>query len=117
MGIDAIFAASEFERVRLLDDAVDAIVVNEESKNHFRSLVSAVDRAYRAVMPDPVTAEFRPLATLLNVLSWKLHNLTPDVEIGGVLEEVEQLLDESLTTEGYAIAEGITESSVRLTIT
>jgi len=104
--VEAIVAAEGFGRVRLLDDAVDATVCNEESKNHFRSLANAVDRAYRAVMPDPVTGEFRPFALLLNVLASKLHNLTPEAEIGGILEEVEQLLDESLSTEGYAIAEG-----------
>jgi len=115
VNIDAILAAGEFEKVRLLDDAVDAIVSGEESKSHFRSLANAVDRAYRAVMPVPATGEFRPLVMLLNVLSWKLHNLTPEVDLGGVLEEVEQLLNESLSAEGYAIAEGKTSKVVDLT--
>jgi len=104
--IDAILVADEFSKIRLLDDAVDAIVCNEESRNHFRSLANAVDRAYRAVMPDPVTSEFRPAVTLLNVLASKVQNLTPEVDIGGVLEEVEQLLGESVSAEGYVIAEG-----------
>jgi len=51
-------AASGFQRVRLLDDAVEAILVNDESKRRYLSLAEKVDRAYRAILPDRAANEF-----------------------------------------------------------
>jgi type I restriction enzyme R subunit len=113
--VDTIIAADGFEKVRLMDDAVDAILVNEESKTHFSSLASAADRAFRAVMPDPATNEFRVTVILLNVLKSKMEALSPQVDISEVMEEVEELLEESAAAEPYKISEGKQPGPIDLT--
>jgi len=42
------------------DDAVEQILVNDECKLHFLNRVTAVDRLYRAVLPDPRGGILRP---------------------------------------------------------
>jgi len=53
-GIDlqAIRAAAEFNLVRLLDDAVDALLVNDETKRQYFLLAASVDRLFSAILPD-----------------------------------------------------------------
>jgi hypothetical protein len=45
-----------FERIRLIDEAVDAILVNDESKRKFMSLAGSIVRIYRSILPDPAAA-------------------------------------------------------------
>lgn len=101
--VSAIMAAQGFERVKLLDDAVDAIVATDESKNRYHSLVVWTDRLYRAVQPDPSTIQHRPVYTLLKVIAAKIRSLLPPTDIEPVMQAVEELLDESIAAEGYVI--------------
>jgi type I restriction enzyme R subunit len=72
-----IVAAEGFERKRLLDDAVDAVLVNDESKNAYLALATLVDRLFRAVQPDPAINAFRPMRTVFWVIAAQIRSLTP----------------------------------------
>jgi type I restriction enzyme R subunit len=104
-GVDAtaVMAAQGFDRVKLLDDAVDAIVATEEYKNRYHSLATWVDRLYRAVQPDPATSKHRAIHTLLNFIAAKIRSLLPTPDIEPVMQAVEELLDDSIAAEGYVI--------------
>ncbi len=114
-----IHMAVGFEKVKLLDDAVEAIMVNDESKRKFLLLVGNVVRLYKAILPDPHAGEFAANCILLSVLTEKIKSLMPDTDISEVMGKVEQLLDASIATEGYVISaaampEGSTEHLVDL---
>ena len=104
-GIDLlrIQAAPGFERVSLLDDAVDAILVNDDSKRKYLSLASRVGKVYKAILPDPAATEFAPICKLFSVLAEKILSLTQEADITAVMGAVEELLDRSIATEGYVI--------------
>ncbi|MFI5093733.1 MAG: type I restriction endonuclease subunit R [Candidatus Acidiferrales bacterium] len=105
LGIDTskIQAAAGFERVRLIDDAVDAILVNDETRRRYLSLADTVDRLFRAILPDVAANEFGPARKLFAVLAHKIRSLAPEVDIDEVVEQMEELLDESIAAEGYVI--------------
>jgi type I restriction enzyme R subunit len=105
LGIDLarIQAAPGFERVSLLDDAVDAILVNDESKRKYLSLASRVVKVYKAILPDPAATEFASSCKLFSVLAEKILSLTREADITAVMGAVEELLDRSIATEGYVI--------------
>jgi type I restriction enzyme R subunit len=100
---EAILKVDGFERVRLLDDAVEAIIVNDESKRRFLLLVSNVVRLYKAILPDPAATEFAPTCTLLAVLAEKIRALMPAADITEVMQQVETVLDRSVAAESYVI--------------
>ena len=106
-GIDpeAIVAAEGFDRIKLLDDAVEAIIVSDAEKRRFLTLASNTTRLYKAILPDPSAGEYAPICVLLSVLTKKITALTRPADISGVMGEVEQLLDASIATEGYVIPE------------
>ena len=108
----AIIAAGGFDRVRLVDDAVEAVLVNDEAKAHYLALAAQVDRLYRAVQPDVAINEHRPLRTVIWIIADKIRSLIPRADITEVMEEVAGLLDRSIDTRGYAIG-GTTELEVR----
>ncbi|MCD6344318.1 MAG: type I restriction endonuclease subunit R [Anaerolineae bacterium] len=88
------------------DDAVEALVVNDELLTRFLNLVAQVSRLYRAILPDSRAAEFTARQRLLGYLARKLHALLPDpADAPDVYAEVTQLLDDSIEARRYVIRE------------
>ena len=54
MRLEAIAAAQGFERIGLIDDAVEAFLATEDDKKHFLQLASRVARLFKAILPDPL---------------------------------------------------------------
>jgi type I restriction enzyme R subunit len=107
LGIDlnAILAAEAFVKVKLLDDATNAIVSTEEYKKQYLFMANSVSALLKAVMPDPVANDLKPMCTLLHVIAEKIRALTAPTDISGVMSQVEKLLDESVATQAYEIRE------------
>jgi type I restriction enzyme R subunit len=103
--LDKVQRAEGFQRVKLLNDAVEAIIINDESKRRYLLLAGDANKLYRAILPDRQANEFSPICRLLGVIGEKIRSLTPQADISEVMEEVELLLDESITAEGYAIGD------------
>ena len=95
--------ASGFRRVKLIDEAVDLIVRTDDSKDRFRLLERNVDRLYKAILPDKRANDFYPMRALLHVIADKIQALIEPPDISGVMSNVEALLDESISSEGYII--------------
>ncbi|SNC74480.1 type I restriction enzyme, R subunit [Marinobacter sp. es.048] len=100
---EAIKAAGGFDKVALLDDAVEKLLENEETKKGFLSLARATSRVYRAILPDPAANDLAPDAVLLSVLAQKIKALEPEVDISQVMRDVDDLLDGSVAPVPYVI--------------
>ncbi len=105
LNLASILAAQGFEKVRLLDDAVDALVANDEIKKKYLLLAGKVAKLYRAILPDRNATAYTATVTLLAVLAEKIRALAPEADISGVTRKVEQVLDASITTTGSVIRE------------
>jgi type I restriction enzyme R subunit len=101
--MDKIIKAEKFEKIKLLDNAVDTILSDDESKKKYLSLESKVRILYKAILPDPVAAQYKELYMAFYILAEKIKSLSPEVDISAVKREVEKLLDESIEAEGYII--------------
>lgn len=69
---------------KLLDDAIDAILVNEASKRKYLALATRVNKLYRAILPDPEATKFGELSALFKVIADKIRSLSPEVDISEV---------------------------------
>ena len=105
--MEPIIAARGFERVKLLDEAVDAVLVNDTTKKRFINLSNTVNRTFKAILPDPEANEFFPVCALFRAIQLKIEALQPEADVSGIMEKVEDLLDESITAKGYIIREPV----------
>lgn len=106
--------ASGFARLRLLDDAVDALVVNDTTKREYLSLAATVLRLHKAILPDALAKEFTPARAVVAVIAEKIRLLTPDPDISAVMEQVDEILDRSVAAEPYVIRASLEEEQRRL---
>jgi type I restriction enzyme R subunit len=100
---ERLLQSKGFTKVKLLDDAVEAILVNDETKGRYGALAERAARLVRAVKPDPAVNEFQPICALLAVIAEKIRSIAGSVDISDVMAEVEGLLDRSIDAKGYAI--------------
>ncbi len=98
--LDAIERKQGFRRLEALADAVDALVATAETKSRFLAMAGAVDRLFRAVLPDVRAQEFRPRVKLLSMLAGRIRSLDPPADISLTMKQVEALLDESIESGG-----------------
>ena len=100
----AIQAAEGFARIRLLDDAVEALVAPEAIKRQYLDLANNVQRLYKAVLPDPAVGELAAQVKPVQVIVDKMRALAPPADIAPVMQQVEDILDDSIVAAGYSIA-------------
>ncbi|MFC2019309.1 type I restriction endonuclease subunit R [Chloroflexota bacterium] len=100
---DVIIAAQGFNKAKLVDDATDAVLANDETKQHYLTMVVNVDRLYKAILPDPQAGEFSPYCVLFSVIASKIQSSITTADISGVLSKVDNLLNHSVTAQGYVI--------------
>lgn len=94
-----------FERVRFLDEAVEAILVNEATKTRYLSLAESVDKLFKAALPSRTVNEFYSTRTALVIIAEIIRSLMQEADISEVMARVELLLDSSIATEAYVIRE------------
>jgi len=115
-GVDTerIKAAQGFEKIALLDEAVEALIESDDTKKAYMGLARAISRVFRAILPDPSANEVTPDAVLFSVLAQKINALTPPADISHIMAQVEDLLDRSVAPLPYVLPTEPTESLVDL---
>ena len=93
--------ARGFERVKLVEDAVAAFVVNDDTRRSYLSRAGYVDNLFKSLLPDVAANEFGPICKVFRVIADKIRSEIPPVDIAEVMAEIEALLDQSIGAEGY----------------
>ncbi|MDE0483329.1 MAG: type I restriction endonuclease subunit R [Candidatus Poribacteria bacterium] len=108
LGIDfaEIEAADSLQRIQFIDDAVNNILVNDETKNDYLEQANNIYKLFKAILPDTAANEFIGICSLINIIARKIKNLREPVDISEVEDAVEELLDRSIAPEGYIISAG-----------
>jgi type I restriction enzyme R subunit len=101
--LEKLLGADPFDYIARRDAAVEAILVSDESKKQYLGLANWVARLYKAILPDPAANEFGPKRAAIVNIAEAIRSLDPEVDITGVMEQVEGLLDESVAAEAYII--------------
>lgn len=102
-----------FEKIALMDDAVDILVSSDDTKKKYMQYASLAWRIFKAILPDVKANQFEAVCQLLRSLSEKIRSLSVPPNIYHVMADIEQVLDLSIDAEGYIISEG-TDSVIDL---
>ncbi len=104
ISLTEIISKEGLECLRLIDDAVECIIENDERQAQFREKNAIIQKTYKAILPDTAASEFQPVIRLLQIIAEKLGSISPTVDISDVLKEVSELLDKSVKVEARHIA-------------
>jgi type I restriction enzyme R subunit len=93
-----------------VEDAVDELLVSDDVKQEFHAHARRVDRLYRAILPDPQAQEYGRTHYALTYVSEAIKALRERPDVSDVMQQVEELLDESVAAEPYVIRDPGDES-------
>ena len=105
LGVDFANAETDdaWKNISQINDAMERILVNDETKKNYLQYATGVTKLYKAILPDRDVHEFIRICKLINVIAQKIKNLTTPADISGVMTGVESLLDQSIAPGGYLI--------------
>ncbi|WP_414620128.1 type I restriction enzyme endonuclease domain-containing protein [Calothrix sp. CCY 0018] len=92
-----------FTRTKIWDDAVEAILINDDSKHSYFSITANVSQLYKAILPDTAANEFSKIQVLLEKLAQKIRLEVPENNISEMMESVAEILDDSITAGEFVI--------------
>lgn len=101
-----IAAKDEFVRIGLMDETVDAILVNDQSKAQFITHAGTVERLFQAILPDTSAGQFSMERKTIQVLAERVRNNNSQdvINLSAVMAEVNRVLDKSIKVkEQYVI--------------
>ncbi|MHC5597943.1 MAG: type I restriction endonuclease subunit R [Nostoc sp.] len=93
-----------FLRTKVWDEAVEAILINDDSKRTYFSITSNVTLLYKAILPDTAANEFSKIQAMLERLADKIRLTLPDTDVSDVIEQVAELLDDSIIAGEFVIS-------------
>lgn len=104
--LDAVLMSSpgSMERLAALQSCFEALVSPDDTRKNFLRNAQTVSRVYKAILPDERAAEFAPEAVLLSTLAKRIRDEIEGPDVSAVLNEVEALLDHTISAEDYRMA-------------
>ena len=109
--LEAIKDASGFQREKLKEDAVATFVIDDKTRRRFMESAGHVEKLFKSLLPDPAANEFGAIRKVILVIAEKIRSEIPPADISEVMEQVDELLDKSVSTEGYVIRPSATEQN------
>ena len=104
INFDKIQATTEaFALTKLWNDAVELILINDDSKQQYLALTQNVNKLYKAILPDPAAVDFNPTLYAFAEITKRIKQLTPQPDIAEVKTTIEEILDKSIGTSNYII--------------
>lgn len=97
--------AEGFDHVAMRDAAVEALLVDEKTRNDFMGKARQVRKLFKALLPNPKAAAQQRTVAAVRVLAERIAEVTrpPKADISDVSDAVDALLDRSVGAEEYVI--------------
>jgi type I restriction enzyme R subunit len=106
-GIDPekILQAHSFEQLRLIEQAVEAMLENDESKMLFFSILRLVVDSYTDLLPDPRANNYKQLVSLYVVIGETIAKDVPEIDLSDIERKIGDLIDRSIAVKPYSPVE------------
>ena len=99
-------AAQGFEFIALQQAAVEALLVDEQTRRQYVALARRARKTFKALLPDPEAMAVAHKVAVIRTIASKIESSTEAPDISGVMDSVSELLDRSVGAKEYIIAAG-----------
>ena len=96
-------AAQGFEFVALQKAAVEALLIDEQTRRRYVSLARQVRKTFKALLPDPEAMAVTHRVAVIRSIASKIESASEAPNIRKVLDSVSELLDRSVGAKEYII--------------
>ena len=101
--LDDMEAAQGFEFIALQKAAVEALLIDEQTRRRYVSLARQVRKTFKALLPDPEAMAATHRVAVIRSIASKIESSSESPDIRGVMDSVSELLDRSVGAKEYII--------------
>ena len=98
--------AQGFEFIALQQAAVEALLVDEQTRRQYVALARRARKTFKALLPDPEAMAVAHRVAVIRTIASKIESSTEVPDISGVMDSVSELLDRSVGAKEYIIRAG-----------
>lgn len=102
--LDALSNATEFEFIALQSDAVEALLVDDNTRREFLKLYRVVRKTFKGLMPETKALKVAHKVAVIRSIAAKIESQMELPDISGVMDSVAELLDKSVAAKEYIIS-------------
>jgi type I restriction enzyme, R subunit len=96
-----ILKAKDFTQLQMIEQAIEAILENDESKILYLSILQNVVNSYAGLLPNPKAIKYRRIVSLYTVIAESMASDIPDIDISAIERKVADLIDRSISVKPY----------------
>ncbi|MCY3893337.1 MAG: HsdR family type I site-specific deoxyribonuclease [Acidimicrobiaceae bacterium] len=96
-------SAQGFEFIALQKAAVEALLVDEQTRRQYVALARRVRSTFKALLPDPEAIAVTHRVAVIRSIAAKIESMSEAPDISGVMDSVSDLLDRSVGAKEYII--------------
>ena len=111
---EKIIESRGLEKHKLLDEALSALVINDNVKKNFLQKAGIAIKTFSAILPHKDASEFSAYIALYQDLIKEIQSLDPEVDITAVMNGIQNVLDKSIASKGYVIRESVKTQTIDL---
>ena len=101
--LDDMEAAQGFEFIALQKAAVEALLIDQQTRRRYVSLARQVRKTFKALLPDPEAMAVTHRVAVIRSIGSKIASASEAPDIRGVMDSVSELLDRSVGAKEYII--------------
>ncbi len=95
--------ATGFEFIAFQRAAVEALLVDEQTRRQFVKLARQARKTFKQLLPDPEAMAVAHRVAVIRTIASKIESSTEAPDISGVMDSVSELLDRSVAANEYVI--------------
>ncbi len=90
-------------KIKAILDGVNAVCLNDETRNKFGVLAREVFKKYKALIPKPEIYEFQPQRDAINAIYAVIHRNEDESDISDIVRKVQAVVDKSIESLDIAL--------------
>ena len=90
-------------KIKAILDGVNAVCLNDETRNKFGVLAREVFKKYKALIPKPEIYEFQPQRDAINAIYAVIHRNEDESDISDIVRQVQAVVDKSIESLDIAL--------------
>lgn len=111
---DIIKQKDDFTRLGMVAEAVEKLLEAENTRKAYLKISFKTIRIFKAILPDPEANVYASHIGVFQVIRDRILNLRERPDLSDVENKIEEILDESIATEGYIIRASLQDKKSQL---
>lgn len=101
--LDDILNSEGAWKIKAIQNGVNAVCFNDETRNKFGVLGREVFKKFKALSPKPELYEFRPQRDAINAIYAVIHRNEEESDISAIVRQVQAVVDQSIESLNIAL--------------